>query len=98
MIRRPPRSTLFPYTTLFRSFWYKRGVSGFRLDAVDLLFEDPDLHDNPVLEGKNDLGDPKMQDQYNDKLRENHDLLRRLRSVADESNAVLVGRSEGQRV
>src|SRR3712207_7684176 len=26
MIRRPPRSTLFPYTTLFRSF---RGCSGF---------------------------------------------------------------------
>src|SRR5438105_11374694 len=25
MIRRPPRSTLFPYTTLFRSRW--RGVS-----------------------------------------------------------------------
>src|SRR5256885_12220225 len=31
MIRRPPRSTLFPYTTLFRSqvagfiFWQKRG-------------------------------------------------------------------------
>src|SRR2546429_1943482 len=25
MIRRPPRSTLFPYTTLFRSIhWYKR--------------------------------------------------------------------------
>src|SRR2546426_5981383 len=25
MIRRPPRSTLFPYTTLFRSLWrYKR--------------------------------------------------------------------------
>src|SRR3712207_7632595 len=22
MIRRPPRSTLFPYTTLFRSGWY----------------------------------------------------------------------------
>src|SRR5438093_4659389 len=22
MIRRPPRSTLFPYTTLFRSVWY----------------------------------------------------------------------------
>src|SRR5260221_3626724 len=26
MIRRPPRSTLFPYTTLFRSLlWYHRG-------------------------------------------------------------------------
>src|SRR5256885_3731488 len=23
MIRRPPRSTLFPYTTLFRSYWWK---------------------------------------------------------------------------
>src|SRR2546422_3632419 len=26
MIRRPPRSTLFPYTTLFRSLRYRRGV------------------------------------------------------------------------
>src|ERR1035438_10291531 len=24
MIRRPPRSTLFPYTTLFRSIWERR--------------------------------------------------------------------------
>src|SRR3712207_7469429 len=24
MIRRPPRSTLFPYTTLFRSLWFLR--------------------------------------------------------------------------
>src|SRR3712207_8166455 len=30
MIRRPPRSTLFPYTTLFRSF-------AFRLFTFDLL-------------------------------------------------------------
>src|SRR2546429_6498243 len=29
MIRRPPRSTLFPYTTLFRS--YHIGVADFRL-------------------------------------------------------------------
>src|SRR3712207_7585782 len=27
MIRRPPRSTLFPYTTLFRSFAYVSGSS-----------------------------------------------------------------------
>src|SRR5687767_15975267 len=27
MIRRPPRSTLFPYTTLFRSIWYAIGDS-----------------------------------------------------------------------
>src|SRR2546422_4870387 len=24
MIRRPPRSTLFPYTTLFRSYWVEQ--------------------------------------------------------------------------
>src|SRR3712207_7505546 len=33
MIRRPPRSTLFPYTTLFRSF---------RKLSVELTFVDPD--------------------------------------------------------
>src|SRR3712207_6909073 len=31
MIRRPPRSTLFPYTTLFRSFISKRRISGMAL-------------------------------------------------------------------
>jgi alpha-glucosidase len=72
-------------------FWYKHGVSGFRLDAVDLLFEDPKLHDNPVLPGKDEMGDPNMKNKYNDKLPENHEVLRRLRSVADESDAVLVG-------
>src|SRR3712207_9134335 len=28
MIRRPPRSTLFPYTTLFRSLCWMAGISG----------------------------------------------------------------------
>src|SRR2546426_8515872 len=28
MIRRPPRSTLFPYTTLFRSSWKERANFG----------------------------------------------------------------------
>jgi alpha-glucosidase len=72
-------------------FWYKHGVSGFRLDAVDLLFEDPDLHDNPVLPGTTDLGDPKMENKYNDKLPENHLELKKLRQVADQHNAVLIG-------
>src|SRR3712207_8357276 len=43
MIRRPPRSTLFPYTTLFRSYLvvvkpiaetYVQQGFGFRIDAV----------------------------------------------------------------
>jgi len=72
-------------------FWYKHGVSGFRLDAVDLLFEDPNLHDNPVLPGKNEFGDPNMENKYNDKLPEVHTELKKLRKVADESDAVLIG-------
>src|SRR2546429_7282202 len=37
MIRRPPRSTLFPYTTLFRSWGYKLMV----LFSRDILKEKP---------------------------------------------------------
>src|SRR5688572_32729634 len=33
MIRRPPRSTLFPYTTLFRSL--RRQHAGLQIDVVD---------------------------------------------------------------
>jgi alpha-glucosidase len=72
-------------------WWYKRGVSGFRLDAVDALFEDPNLHDNPVLPGKNAQGDPNTEEKYNKKLPEIHDVMKKLRSVADESGAVLIG-------
>jgi alpha-glucosidase len=72
-------------------WWYKRGVSGFRLDAVDTLFEDPKLRDNPVKSGTNAFGDPNEENKYNDKLPEVHDTLRELRKVADENNAVLIG-------
>src|SRR2546427_9618644 len=34
MIRRPPRSTLFPYTTLFRS---KKGGTGMGVDQDDII-------------------------------------------------------------
>ncbi len=72
-------------------FWYKRGVSGFRLDAVDTMFEREDLKDNAVLPGTDKLGDPNTDEKNNKKLPEMHDALKRLRKVADESNAVLIG-------
>jgi len=72
-------------------WWYKRGVSGFRLDAVDTLFEDPKLTDNPVLPGTSKYGDPNMENKYNTKLPELHGVLQRLRKVADENGAVLIG-------
>src|SRR5229473_8223911 len=72
-------------------YWYKRGVAGFRLDAVDTLFEDPKLTDNPLLPGTDKFGRPKTDEKYNKKLPEVHDVLRKLRKVADEHGAVLIG-------
>ena len=72
-------------------FWYKRGVAGFRLDAVDTLFEDPNLTDNPILPGIDKFGRPNMDEKYNKKLPEVHDVMRKLRSTADEYGSVLIG-------
>jgi len=72
-------------------FWYKRGVAGFRLDAVDTLFEDPKLTDNPVLPGTDKFGRPNMNEKYNKKLPEVHDAMRKLRSAANEYGSVLIG-------
>jgi alpha-glucosidase len=72
-------------------WWYKRGVAGFRLDAVDSLFEDPALRDNPVLPGTNAFGDPIIEDKYTQRLPEVHTALQGLRAVANKHNAVLIG-------
>ena len=72
-------------------WWYQRGVAGFRLDAVNALFEDPALQDNPVLPGLNKFGDPNEENRYNSDLAEVHGVLRGLRALADEYGAVLIG-------
>ena len=64
-------------------FWLDRGVSGFRVDAVSRLFEDPNLHDDPILPGKNAYGDPNIQHKYTDNLPQIHEVLREIRQVAD---------------
>src|SRR2546426_8639297 len=55
MIRRPPRSTLFPYTTLFRS----------KVDAIDLFYQhrvDPDVPIEDVAAAVQDLiGEGKVK-------------------------------------
>src|SRR5256885_5597377 len=39
MIRRPPRSTLFPYTTLFRSFTAP-GIQSLSVEMINLTMQD----------------------------------------------------------
>jgi len=65
-------------------FWMKRGVAGFRIDAVSRLYEDPNLHDDPYLPGHNAYGDRNIQHKYTDDLPEVHDVLREVRSVVDK--------------
>ena len=73
-------------------FWYDRGIYGFRLDAVDTLFEDPQWRDNPNDPGTNAYGDPNQKHVMDSKLPEVHTALQRLRSVADSYHGrVLVG-------
>src|SRR5439155_16139041 len=45
MIRRPPRSTLFPYTTLFRSAGADPPLTGLRVGIAPL---DHEVRDHPI--------------------------------------------------
>ncbi len=65
-------------------FWLNKGASGFRVDAVSRLYEDPQLRDEPLLPGKNAYGDPNIKRIYTDDLPEIHDALKELRRVVDE--------------
>jgi len=66
-------------------------VAGFRLDAVDTLYESPALTDNPPAPGTDKFGRPNQIEKYNKKLPEVHDAMRKLRTVADEYGSVLIG-------
>ena len=77
-------------------FWLDRGAAGFRLDAVSRLFEDPNLHDDPIVPGKNAYGDPNIVHKYTDNLPEVHEVLREMRRVVDAypGNPVLISEAD----
>jgi alpha-glucosidase len=66
-------------------FWIDHGVDGFRLDAVNTLFEDPALRDNPLLpQAKVTLTGVVTQDFVQSRrLPEVHAALRRVRGFVD---------------
>lgn len=74
-------------------FWMKRGVAGFRLDAITSMFEDPQLRDEPIAKpGRDAYGEPILTRQYTDNLPELHDVLREVRKVSNEfPDGVLIG-------
>jgi len=74
-------------------FWLKRGVAGFRLDAIDTLFEDPSLKDEVYTGRTNAYGDRETETKLTSDLPEVHDVMRRMRKVADSfpGDRVLIG-------
>jgi alpha-glucosidase len=75
-------------------FWLDKGVAGFRLDAVNTLFESPGLENNPTIPGKkNRFGEPEMKNKFNYLLPELHGTIIDLRRTLDAypGNRVLIG-------
>src|SRR5688572_31661156 len=70
MIRRPPRSTLFPYTTLFRSGWIGRMDRDEALDRAEGLLSELNLRERSrhfpnQLSGRSEEHTSELQSQSN---------------------------------
>ncbi len=63
-------------------FWLDRGVDGFRIDVVQRIAKDPELRDNPLVEGgvPGYLGQRHLHDENHEDV---HELLRGIRRVLD---------------
>src|SRR3712207_6903820 len=80
MIRRPPRSTLFPYTTLFRSQDARRGAYRFVVDpdavrqpiGTDVLLERPERFGIRLVGFDANVGKTKRTDRKSTRLNSSH--------------------------
>src|SRR5256885_14347062 len=97
MIRRPPRSTLFPYTTLFRSHRLPAGVSRLKLVPVlDFLFPLPPAPEYLFpIQLSVEVDQPRLEplEHAPDLLELEHELVDLARDVVDAAaQRELVGR------
>ncbi len=73
-------------------FWLKKGVGGFRFDAITTLFEDPDMRDDEILKDKdgksymNAYNDIALNDTMTNNLPGVHPVMQEMRAVADQFN------------
>jgi len=73
-------------------FWLDRGVSGFRLDAIATIYEDPSLKDEPLTGHLDASGFPESNHTLTSDLPEVHDFLQRLHNViAKYPGRMLIG-------
>lgn len=71
------------------AFWLKRGVGGFRFDAITTLFEDPAMRDEGVVRDENGkvtinpYGDPQLDNTMTDNLPGVHEVMQKMRAAID---------------
>src|SRR2546430_11885470 len=68
MIRRPPRSTLFPYTTLFRSLT----LDDIQLGLIEVRSRGRAKEDTPLLTRRADLRGRTPRDRKSTRLNSSH--------------------------
>jgi alpha-glucosidase len=74
------------------AFWLRRGVGGFRFDAITTLYEDPQLRDEGVVKDKNGkpvinaYGDPQLDDSWTNNQPGVHEVVEEMRAEADKFN------------
>ena len=72
------------------NFWLKKGVGGFRFDAITTLFEDPEMHDeDPMLDKdgnpvKGPDGQIRLQETRTNNLPEVHPVMQEVRATMDK--------------
>src|SRR5690348_17573181 len=64
MIRRPPRSTLFPYTTLFRSLGRAGAAAVYRLPAGDYFLEHSNQPGTITVAGAEDRKSTRLNSSH----------------------------------
>ena len=82
-------------------FWLRRGVGGFRFDAITTLYEDPGMADEGVVKDKNGkpvinaYGDPQLDGSKTDNQPGLHAVMQEMRATSDAFNS---GEFPGTRV
>src|SRR5947207_10837132 len=78
MIRRPPRSTLFPYTTLFRSAGADAVIVMGGDSAMNSLIVQPHITSIAELRGQQFIVDAPRSEEHTSELQSHSDLVCRL--------------------
>ncbi|XP_058124503.1 maltase 2-like [Anopheles ziemanni] len=68
-------------------FWLDKGVDGFRIDAINHAYEDPEFRDEELIDPKGELMWENMDHKYTKDLPECYDLVYDWRAVFDQYKA-----------